>query len=127
MASERLSPARKGVLKGQALRFANKIRKELGLKPVDHLYPGNPNDGNSCPITNTIYDDDLDKNRFKVDTGLFGIKVSEKVLETEGYPYTKWLTVLEREHWPSSKEFVAYFDAYKIPELSIKPVDEEIL
>lgn len=37
--------------------FANHIRGLLGFGPVDHVYPGKPGDGWSCPITNTIYND----------------------------------------------------------------------
>lgn len=43
-----------------ALDFANNVRKELGLPPVDKLYAGE-HSAYSCAITNTIKDDDLDK------------------------------------------------------------------
>lgn len=41
-----------------ALAFANQIRKNLGKPPVENIYRGERSNGYSCPITNTIYDDD---------------------------------------------------------------------
>ncbi len=58
-----------------ALDKANQVRKALGLAPVDHLYKGAPNQWASCPITNTIYDDDLDRNKVSVNTGVEAITV----------------------------------------------------
>jgi len=37
-----------------ALRFANKLRRLLGKRPVGALYQGTTNSPQSCPIANTI-------------------------------------------------------------------------
>lgn len=60
-----------------ALKVANRIRKFLGLPPVNELYSGNSGDGWSCPVTNTIYDDDLDRERFTIRTGYSTIGVTD--------------------------------------------------
>ena len=55
--------------KAAALKVANEVRAMLGYPPVDHLYPGVRCDGANCPITNTIYDDDIDREEYGISTG----------------------------------------------------------
>lgn len=60
-----------------ALEVANRTRKVLGLPPVDHLYPGVPQDAYSCAITETVYDDDLDRSNYIVSTSYSAVKIYE--------------------------------------------------
>lgn len=58
------SPARRA-----ALAIANELRKKLGYPPVDHLYPGLPRNGEHCPITNTVYNDNPElRLKYRVNT-----------------------------------------------------------
>ena len=58
-----------------ALKVANTARELLGLPPVDLLYPGNPKDPFSCAITETVYDDDLDRSKYIVVTHCDTVKI----------------------------------------------------
>jgi hypothetical protein len=95
-----------GTEKRNALRFANRVRKMLNLPPVDHLYKGQPNEGAYCPITNTIYDDDLDRNDAYIRTERYNLyfRVGEMDRKTINLP-------------PSVRSFVKAFDDCLIPEL----------
>lgn len=95
-----------------ALNAANKARKLVGLPPVDHLYPGRVGWSASCPITNTVYDDDLDRDRYGVET-LDSISIRDTDNWGEGF-YVKLSDLASR--------FVTLFDDEKIPDL-IKPSD----
>lgn len=90
-----------------ALAKANAVRKTLGKPPVTKLYAGRPNQGNDCPITNTIFDDDLSRDEYSVFTGYDGIRVwhDENVddYDTEGY-------IADEMHTDGSKEFIKKFD-----------------
>lgn len=70
-----------------ALRTANKVRrKAFGLPAVDRLYPGYTRSPGSCPITNTIYDDDIKPKRGKVKTGLTEVTTKDEIRGTETHP-----------------------------------------
>jgi hypothetical protein len=81
----------------------------LGLPPVDHLYKGQPGVESACPITNTIYDDDLERNSVFVETD--GYKVT--VEDSRTLP-TKALTFFNP---PTVTEFIHEFDWRRIEEL----------
>lgn len=51
-----------------ALNAANAVRANMGYPPVDHLYKGVPCVGDNCPITNTIYDDDISRDEWHIST-----------------------------------------------------------
>lgn len=82
----------------QGLRAANRVRRFLKLPPVTNLYGGNRGDDASCPITNTIYDDDLDRDRYGVSTGFSVITVHDR----------KTNTIKRYQNFGS--EFVQWFD-----------------
>ncbi len=48
----------------KTLAWVNEIRDKLGLRPVDHLYPGQRLKPSACVIANTIMDDDQDRFEF---------------------------------------------------------------
>lgn len=101
-------------LKEGALAAANAARAAIGYPPVDHLYPGYRQMATSCPITNTVYDDDIDRTKYYVATGGFGISISEDV--------TGWRA--KRRQIPISNEawlFIREFDKGFFPELEIRP------
>jgi hypothetical protein len=92
-----------------ALAIANKTREALGLPAVDHLYVGQPGEANACPITNTIIDDDLDLNRYRVET-----RGRVMVYDTQGGLFS---AVVSLPHRGGSMTFVRRFDRKEMPEL----------
>jgi hypothetical protein len=96
--------------KKAALDVANLMRVRIGKPPVDHLYPGVPGNAASCPITNTIYDDDIDRNDWNVITGGFGVTaVQMKGARSE--------LIRFHDEWYDAQRFVRYFDAGEFPDL----------
>jgi hypothetical protein len=91
-----------------ALDVANQARAALGLPPVDHLYKGRPSDPYSCAMTQTVYDDDLDRTKYIVTTGIGAVVVKHRILETE---------VVRVLHTPDSRAFVKRFDRREYPTL----------
>lgn len=91
-------------LKDAALKLANEIRQQMGYPPVDHLYPGTIANAMSCPITNTIIDDDV--TGWSVETG------TGRVLCTNAEG-----KIVKQYHDPASRSFVLLFDAGVFPEL----------
>ena len=89
-----------------ALRYANKIRRKLGLKPVDHLYQGRRRRSDNCPITNTIYNDDpLDNYEVLTET------LYVRVTDNQGH------TIIEEVSPPTVIAFVTRFDEGLYPDL----------
>lgn len=95
--------------KQAALDKANETRARLGKPPVDHLYKGKPGHSNHCPITNTIYDDDLDRYRYRVRTWDSNV-ARGIVVETEDSEFRV-------KHSIQSLAFVKHFDDGEYPEL----------
>lgn len=93
--------------KEAALDVANRIRSELGYKPVEALYPGQRAVGNNCPITNTIYDNDIDRIQLKIETHRYGVIVFNK---NDGSTLALPLSDL-------AQKFVDGFDSGYYPEL----------
>jgi len=100
-----------------ALATANRARAALGLPAVDHLYPGYAGEAEMCAISNTIYDDDLDRSEFLVATGYSSPEA--KVVDV-GITIDKG-GVIVYEEIPDEKtrQFLIYFDDYRYPELLI--------
>lgn len=97
-------------LRKAALSFANKIRKELGKPPVDHLYPGKRGRDLDCPITNTIYNDDADLRKQYLVTTRWGV--------TRVYPRGYLTEPSVRGKWnEATRKFVGGFDTGQFPDL----------
>lgn len=112
-------------IRNAALRKANQVRKRMGFGPVDHLYPGKPNLTASCPITNTVYDDDVPRDKFVVLTGTEDVKVFD-IADTEFLAYSPELGRLPKlgakpvvtvKHSDGSAGFIDAFDGHEIPDL----------
>lgn len=101
--------------KKAALNIANRVRKQLGLPPVDHLYKGKPNDPSSCAITNTVYDDDLDRTNTYVRT-MFGSVTATQNGTTASASFSRGSRVAD---------FIRTFDRGGFPELIDKASDTE--
>lgn len=97
--------------KKAALAAANDVRRQLGKPPVDHLYKGNRNKADSCPITNTIYDDDLDREAYEVTTREEWIIVRARGLHFPALAYYP-VPPESRVH-----QFISSFDHGRYPEL----------
>lgn len=111
-----------------ALEVANKARATLGLPPVDHLYPGKPGDPFSCAITETVYDDDLDREKYVVRTTATEVDIFEDAKVVKSRPGSAIQYVLPKDyegepmyvaqkppiHWihmdPDSRTFIERFD-----------------
>ena len=91
-----------------ALKMANHVRKEMGFPPVSRLYPGKPGQGSSCAITETIYDDDVDRS-------LWSVYTSNGIVRFSRFgglgQYVSWKKV------PGTASFVYYFDQRQYPDL----------
>lgn len=107
-------PELKG-LRRAALQTANKVRKSLGRPPVEYLYKGKRRDGDNCPITNTIYDDDLDHNQYRIDTDYDEITVEDyaKANDDNTWPESSMIFHLSK----GAREFVQRFDMGDMPDL----------
>lgn len=93
-------------LKAGALRFANKVRKQLGLPPVKRLYKGMRANAQHCPITMTILDDDLKFDHATVMTNGMSVRVFRR---------TQPQVVVKTTE--TAREFIRAFDKGHIPEL----------
>lgn len=100
-------------MKAAALRVANRVRKDIGLPPVKHLYKGRRRESGNCPITNTIYDDDLDRRMSRVVTG-------HRSVALDGTINGRWVG-RRFELTPYAARFVHAFDVGDIPELNSAP------
>jgi hypothetical protein len=103
-----------------ALDKANQVRKRLGKPPVDHLYKGTPNNAFDCPITNTIFADDISRDDYAIQTGYHSISVYD--------PKSDHLLVnpiLEIKQNRLSKDFLSIFDVW-IMTIVPHPLDDLI-
>ena len=106
-----------------ALAAANMARDKVGVPHVDHLYPGIPGDELACAITNTVYDDDLDRKHYYVETS-GAVKVYKKRLPDDG-PEDDWdiempaLADIPLNEYTT--KFIELFDKGEFPELVSKP------
>jgi hypothetical protein len=94
-----------------ALDTANQIRARLELPPVDHLYKGRIANASSCPITNTIYDDDLSRDYAVVETIPGSIGVWKKVSFTP---------LIRHDADEATRQFIFRFDQGNYPDLTAK-------
>jgi hypothetical protein len=102
-------------IRGAALTAANAARAELGFPPVDHLYKGVRKDELACPITNTVYDDDIDRNKYWIETS-DSIVIYSRV--RKGDEWDIELPLLAKVSLSSdANEFVTMFDNGEFPEL----------
>lgn len=100
-------------IRAAALAKANAVRKALGLPRVDHLYKGIPCNANNCPITNTIYDDDITRDDYMIYSRYNFITVTDQ-------------KTLHRHDFPTSQgaaRFMRRFDDGEIPDLMAPEVD----
>lgn len=103
-----------------ALKIANKVRVAIGYPPVDRLYPGVPRNGATCAISETVYDDDVDREKWAVLTAGGRVTVWEKSA-VQDFPLQRFtITPKVEERWkktPGAASFIHYFDAGKFPDL----------
>lgn len=99
-------------MKDAALAAANEARAFLGFDSVDHLYKGKRVTASYCPITNTVYDDDVDRLTVGIGTTQDYISVWEKVgaMDRE---------LVEINLTEAATDFVYAFDTGRFPELEI--------
>ena len=88
-----------------ALDKANQVRKALGYPEVDRLYPGTPSDAYTCAITETIYDDDVDRKLYRIMTA-DSISVVSIHFTPQYYSHSR-----------ESRAFIHHFDEGEYPEL----------
>lgn len=95
-----------------ALKAANMMRALLDLPPVDHLYPGYPLAAMSCAITETVYDDDLDRKEWEIMTG--GGQITAHKRGSSYYINSKRVELREI---PGAISFIKRFDKREFPDL----------
>ena len=96
--------------KKAALGKANEVRVGLGYPPVDHIYKGRRSKSWACPITNTIYDEDIDRSSLDVDT-FDDIDSGIEVRDRNTGEHRRF------RHDMQSLAFVNHFDKGEYPEL----------
>jgi hypothetical protein len=106
-------------LKRAALRKANFVRRLLGLPPVDHLYKGDKGEPRSCPITNTIYDDDLSHGEVFVETD--GREIHVEDFRNSAGEYKEYIVGIAQHS--QARQFISQFDNGGFPELIKQPFD----
>lgn len=106
--------------KAAALKVANKMRRLLNLPPVESLYPGDVGLGDSCAISATVFDDDLDRSKWRISTSGGHLRAYAIDDKTYSLYISQPKHEIKMKNTPGAASFVHRFDNREFPEL-IKP------